>query len=399
MKRGLEQVYAYLRGPARTVLDEYYRTHNPFEIVKTYTVQPTVTSLLPLSDHSWQVRWTEEQRGRDGTLLGKSQWEAVLGSRSSRPPPRRRSRRIPSASTSPSSAGRSSSEEGGHAVFDVNRSCVAQALVASGLLALAGCADLAALQGRTEPAAGELTRATLAPDPAPAPPEPPRPRGSWSGPRIRRSRRRSRPLRRETRPPSSGRRSSSSTPTASPRRSSPASPPRLRHRARDRGGDPEPLPGGFEPLARHPRLQRGERDAHPPRDREADGVRDRDQCRDHHHPADLLPRPRLQAEGGSRPRPPDQVLLPPGLLQEVNGLLRAKHAASQREQETTVARLPRLSVEALNFGYEVSEGRACSGGPSGYSTTGARSTSRCRRPCGRARPPFSSSRPGREAAS
>jgi len=79
MKRGLEQVYAYLRGPARTVLDEYYRTHNPFEIVKTYIVQPTVTSLLPLSDHSWQVRWTEEQRGRDGTLLGKSQWEAVLG--------------------------------------------------------------------------------------------------------------------------------------------------------------------------------------------------------------------------------------------------------------------------------------------------------------------------------
>ena len=79
MKRALEQVYAYLRGPARTVLDEYYRTNNPFEIVKSYTVMPTVTSLLPLSDHSWQVRWTEETRGRDGTLLGKSQWEAVLG--------------------------------------------------------------------------------------------------------------------------------------------------------------------------------------------------------------------------------------------------------------------------------------------------------------------------------
>ena len=57
MKRGLEQVYAYVRGPARTVLDEHYRTHNPFEIVKTYTVMPTVTSLLPLSDRSWQVRW------------------------------------------------------------------------------------------------------------------------------------------------------------------------------------------------------------------------------------------------------------------------------------------------------------------------------------------------------
>jgi type IV secretory pathway TrbF-like protein len=79
MKQALEQVYAYVRGPARTILDEYYHTHNPFEIVKTYTVVPTVTSLLPLSDRSWQVHWTEEQRGRDGTLLGKSQWEAVLG--------------------------------------------------------------------------------------------------------------------------------------------------------------------------------------------------------------------------------------------------------------------------------------------------------------------------------
>jgi type IV secretion system protein VirB5 len=79
MKRGLEQVYAHVRGPARTFLDEYYRTNNPFEIVKTYTVMPTVTSLLPLSDRSWQVRWTEEQRALDGSLLGKSQWEAVLG--------------------------------------------------------------------------------------------------------------------------------------------------------------------------------------------------------------------------------------------------------------------------------------------------------------------------------
>jgi type IV secretion system protein VirB5 len=78
MKRGLEQVYAHVRGPARTFLDEHYRTHNPFEIVKTYTVLPTVTSLLPLSEKSWQVRWTEEQRGRDGALLGKSQWEAVV---------------------------------------------------------------------------------------------------------------------------------------------------------------------------------------------------------------------------------------------------------------------------------------------------------------------------------
>ena len=78
MKKGLEQVYAYARDAARTYLDEYYRANNPFEIAKTYAVVPTVTSLLRLSPTSWQIRWTEEQRGLDGLLLGKSQWEGVV---------------------------------------------------------------------------------------------------------------------------------------------------------------------------------------------------------------------------------------------------------------------------------------------------------------------------------
>jgi type IV secretory pathway TrbF-like protein len=49
IEKGLEQVYAYARGPARTVLDDYDRANNPFEIAKTYVVAPTVTSLLRLS--------------------------------------------------------------------------------------------------------------------------------------------------------------------------------------------------------------------------------------------------------------------------------------------------------------------------------------------------------------
>jgi len=78
MKRSFEQVYAYARGPARIFLDEHYRANNPFETAKTYTVAPTVSSLLRLSERSWQVRWSEEQRGLDGTLLGRSNWEGVL---------------------------------------------------------------------------------------------------------------------------------------------------------------------------------------------------------------------------------------------------------------------------------------------------------------------------------
>jgi len=48
---------------------------------------------------------------------------------------------------------------------------------------------------------------------------------------------------------------------------------------------------------------------------------------------------------------------PRDLLDQANGTFRAKAAAKAREEESTVARLPRLSVEALNFGYEVTEGQ------------------------------------------
>jgi type IV secretion system protein VirB5 len=78
MKRGLDQVYAYARGSARSFLDDHYRANNPFDIAKTYTVLPAVISLLQVSERSWQVRWSEEHRGLDGTVLAKSTWEAVL---------------------------------------------------------------------------------------------------------------------------------------------------------------------------------------------------------------------------------------------------------------------------------------------------------------------------------
>jgi type IV secretory pathway TrbF-like protein len=67
-----------VREPARTVLDDSYRANNPFEIAKTSVVVPTVTSRRRLSPASWQIRWTEEQRGLDGLLLGMSQREGVV---------------------------------------------------------------------------------------------------------------------------------------------------------------------------------------------------------------------------------------------------------------------------------------------------------------------------------
>src|SRR5262249_55115388 len=78
LKRSLDQVYAYARGAAVTYLDDYYRGSNPFEHAKKMTVAGDVQSLLPLSERTWQIRWTETAGGLDGTVAGKSAWEAVV---------------------------------------------------------------------------------------------------------------------------------------------------------------------------------------------------------------------------------------------------------------------------------------------------------------------------------
>jgi type IV secretion system protein VirB9 len=241
---------------------------------------------------------------------------------------------------------------------DVNRSLAARALVAGGLLALAGCADLTALPGKPDPAAGELTRATLAPEPAPAPPEPPRASGELVGPED----------------------------------------PEIQAALQAfKAGNPAPIirteefiqyPHGLteavltcEPLrVCDIELETGE---------EILSLSLGDSSRWLATPAfsgahaTLTPHVIVKpTEYGivtnavitttrrtyylglvsKQKGDPGHVrrikfYYPRDLLQEVNGLLRARQAASQREHETTVARLPRLSVEALNFGYEVSEGQ------------------------------------------
>ena len=44
---------------------------------------------------------------------------------------------------------------------------------------------------------------------------------------------------------------------------------------------------------------------------------------------------------------------PHDLVQQANGVFRAKAAERRRDQETTVARLSRVAVDALNFNYQV----------------------------------------------
>lgn len=78
MKRSLDQVYAYTRGEAVTFLDQYYRTRNPFERAKDLLVGVDVTSLLPLSESTWHIRWLETERTLEGKITARTNWEGVL---------------------------------------------------------------------------------------------------------------------------------------------------------------------------------------------------------------------------------------------------------------------------------------------------------------------------------
>jgi type IV secretion system protein VirB5 len=78
----LNALLAHTRGAADRFLDEYYHadsSHNPFQIAQKQTVAVAIDSILQLSAHSYEVRWSEVRRDLNGGTLGlPSHWEAEL---------------------------------------------------------------------------------------------------------------------------------------------------------------------------------------------------------------------------------------------------------------------------------------------------------------------------------
>jgi type IV secretion system protein TrbF len=83
----LNALLAHARGAADRFLDAYYHaegfSHNPFKLAEKQTVGVQIDSILRLSDHSYQVRWTETARDLNGVNLGvPTHWEAQLHTQS-----------------------------------------------------------------------------------------------------------------------------------------------------------------------------------------------------------------------------------------------------------------------------------------------------------------------------
>ncbi|MCV0398219.1 conjugal transfer protein TrbF [Neoaquamicrobium sediminum] len=67
-KQYVDRTYAHLRtsDPATEKVNAWFRGNSPFERARTMTVAVEVTNIVPLSNQSYQVDWTEYERDRQG---------------------------------------------------------------------------------------------------------------------------------------------------------------------------------------------------------------------------------------------------------------------------------------------------------------------------------------------
>ena len=77
-KQALAFVYATSSEKTAKVLNEYYRQNSPFKIASHSTIEIQINSAIQKSDKTWQIGWTEIQRGLDGNRLGQTHWEALV---------------------------------------------------------------------------------------------------------------------------------------------------------------------------------------------------------------------------------------------------------------------------------------------------------------------------------
>jgi type IV secretion system protein VirB5 len=78
MKASLWNAYGMSGTQARAYLDEYYQAHSPFDRADHETVAVDVNAVLPLTDQSYQVSWTETARDLQGRPSGQTHWQASL---------------------------------------------------------------------------------------------------------------------------------------------------------------------------------------------------------------------------------------------------------------------------------------------------------------------------------
>lgn len=79
-RANLSSAYAMVRrsDAAYNALNEYFSKHEPFEQAKTEGIGVEISTVLPISENTWQVQWTETVHSSKGELLSTTPMQANL---------------------------------------------------------------------------------------------------------------------------------------------------------------------------------------------------------------------------------------------------------------------------------------------------------------------------------
>lgn len=79
-RESLTAAYGMIRktDPAYQKLNEYFSTHDPFQRAANEGVDVEISTVLPISDQTWQVQWVETSHSSKGELIGTVPMQANI---------------------------------------------------------------------------------------------------------------------------------------------------------------------------------------------------------------------------------------------------------------------------------------------------------------------------------
>jgi type IV secretion system protein TrbF len=79
-RRSIDRVYSMIGqgSAAQMFITDWYRNNTPFDRVRTETVSVDVNTVLPTSNRSYEVEWTETARDHAGAVTETQNWKGVF---------------------------------------------------------------------------------------------------------------------------------------------------------------------------------------------------------------------------------------------------------------------------------------------------------------------------------
>jgi len=79
-RKAIDRVYAYIASgsQAQAFISDFYRSDPPQKRAQTETASIEVQSVLPTSDKTYEIEWTETTRDLYGSVIQKARWKAAF---------------------------------------------------------------------------------------------------------------------------------------------------------------------------------------------------------------------------------------------------------------------------------------------------------------------------------